>query len=408
MNFMLSAKSSDITTWRTAESFAAAYRQAVLAQASSEHCDSSETLFFEVCATLDAAIVSHQELLKQLNILIEEVSSSPLSALKELTDSFYSLLYRHFAQFHSAPTFYQFSMLFLQKITSSIIRQITDQLIQTGHHFPEITLIALGPAGRAEYSPYCQLQIMLVHNETSRQESIDLFCDTLHSGFEESGIAVDPLVTPRNAAWRGTLAEWQLRCQDGLQSNDSSGLINLCRLVDQYPLYNFEGLAGELKQITSAALGSHSSATSNLIERMAVLSNGLGIMGRLKLEKSGSENGLFRLLDHGLIPFSAALSALTLIYGILAVGSCERISELLKRGKLDVVLAEQMLATWHTLHGLRLRRDQSNKIVVDADHSLCLNPKELTAQQLQSLTGALESVAIIQRHVKIVFFGIEE
>jgi signal-transduction protein with cAMP-binding, CBS, and nucleotidyltransferase domain len=158
-----------------------------------------------------------------------------------------------------------------------------------------------------------------------------------------------------------------------------------------------------LKQISSTALSSNRQAMANLIVRMTSLSNGLSFIGRLKLERSGKERGMFDLLNHGLLPLSAALSALTLIKKSGAVSNCERIRDLLKRHELDVEQAERMLATWHSLNDLRLRREQSFRIDEPTTMSLFLNPNDLTADQQQSLIETLESVAIIQHHVVITF-----
>ncbi len=131
-------------------------------------------------------------------------------------------------------------------------------------------------------------------------------------------------------------------------------LIDLCRLVDQCPLHPDERLSHELKRICSTLLNGNRPALANLIVRMTSLSNGLGFMGKLKLERSGMERGMFDLLNHGLLPLSAALSALALIKGSESAGTCERIGDLLKQHELDVELAERMLATWHCLHDLCL------------------------------------------------------
>ena len=67
-----------------------------------------------------------------------------------------------------------------------------------------------------------------------------------------------------------------------------------------------------------------------------------------------------------------------------------------------------MLATWHNLNDLRLRLEQSFHIDEQTTRSLCLSPNELTGEQRQSLKESLESVAIIQRHVAIIFSGMGE
>lgn len=410
MDILLSTKGGDITTRRAVEDFAAEYRQSLLDRAVSDSRGGSESVFAVTLAAVENTIVTHQNLLKNLLSLIEKVAAASPGSLKEITGAFYSELYRHFGHFSSAPAFYQLSMDFLYRLSATIITQTTDQLGLFARHLPEMTLIAIGPAGRCEYSPFCPLQLLLVHGEVadSQLQTIDLFCHALHSGFEETGLFIDPAVTPRSTIWRGTLIQWQQRCGNGLRPQADEELINLCRLVDQNPLHPAEGFAIELKKISTAALSKNRPAQANLIERMKSLSNGLGLMGRLKLERSGRGQGQFRLLDHGLLPLSAALSALALIKGSVAVSSCERIHDLLKRRELDVELAERMMTTWHSLHGLRLRREQSFQIQHHTDETLFLNPNELTAEQRQSLEKTLESVAIIQRHVEIVFSGMRE
>lgn len=410
MNFLLSAKGEDVTSWRAAEDFAAAYRLALLERAASGRCGEAETVFSATCATIDKSIATHQDLLKRLESLIAEVPSTAVIKLKELTGAFYGDLYRHFGHFRSAPAFYQLSMSFLRQASAAIIAEAKDQLERGAAHLPEMALIAVGPAGRCEYSPFCPLQILLVHGvaTTAQLETINLLGNIIHAGFEDAGLVVDPVVTPRNPRWRGTLPEWQQRCEEGLHPLADDKAIDLCRLVDLYPLHPAEGFAGELKQTSSAVLSGSRPALANLVVRMTSLSNGIGLMGRLKLERSGSERGMFRLLDHGLLPLSAALSALALIKESSAVGNCDRIQDLLTRGKLDVELAERMLATWHTLHDLRLRLEQAFQIERRTARSLFLNPNELTDEQRESLKKTLESVAIIQHHVVITFSGAGE
>lgn len=405
MNILLSAKGTNVTAWRASEEFAGAYRQVLLDRAASDRCGGVETVFSDASAALDTAVSAHKTLLQRMERMIHDVAATPPTGRKEVTIAFYSDLYRHFSLFRSPTAFYQLSMAFLRQTSAAIFTQAAEQLGAHAAHLPEMALIAVGPAGRAEYSPFCPLQLLLLHGEVAASQSgtIGLFCDTLHGGFEAAGLAIDPVVTPRNDRWRGTLTEWQRRCEDGLQPQRTEDLIDLCRLVDLYPLHPAEGFPLELTRTSCVALSGNRAALENLVARMTSLSNGLGLMGRLKLERSGSGRGMFNLLGHGLQPLSAALSALALIKGSQAVGTCDRIRELLKRRDLDVELAERMLATWHSLNDLRLGREQSLHIDQHTGLSLFLNPNELTDEQLQSLKEALESVAIIQRHVDIIF-----
>lgn len=411
MAYLLSAKGSDVTTWRGAENFASRYREAVLDLAVSDHNGSVETIFSKSVATLEKLSETHLTLRGELDRLLEKIAAAPPAGrLKELTGEYYAVLYRHMDTFHSAPAFYQKSMEFIKSLSGAIMAHSTERLGPLARQLPKMALVALGPAGRCEYSPFCQLQLLLVHDEaaTSQRQAINLYCQTLHAEFEEIGLAIDPSISPRNPEWRGSIAEWQQRCDDWLYYPTTDSFINMLRLADQYSLTPDEEVARNLKEMTFATLVDSKPAQANLISRMESLSNGLGVMGGLKLERSGAERGLFRLLEHGLLPLSAAFSALALVKGSSASGSCDRVLDLLERHELDVDLAEEMLETWHSLHELRLRREQAFNIARHTNLSLLLNPGELTVGQRQSLKTALASVTSIQRHVAILFPGMGE
>lgn len=398
-NILLSAKGEDVTVWRAATDFAAAYRQALLDLAASDHSSSSEAVFLKTCTLLDTALNDHNVLLDYLSRQIREISMAPAQCHKEVTCAFYNYLYRHFNRFRSAPIFYELSMTFLQQTSAAIIALAREHLGNSASALPEFALVAVGPAGRYEYSPFCTLQLLLVHGDADETglQAVNLFSQALHAGFEAAGLELDQEVTPRNPEWRGTLADWQQRCEA------EEDHINPCRLTDQFPLYSENHLGNNLKQISRATLRTNSLAVTNLVQRMTALSNGLGIMGRLKLE-----NGQFKLLDHGLLPLSAALSTLSLIKDSASVSNSDRINDLLMMRVLDVELAERILVTWHDLHNLRLLLEQRFEIDRKNDHLLHLNTGELSLEQRKSLKEALESVAIIQRHVEIMFSGMGE
>jgi signal-transduction protein with cAMP-binding, CBS, and nucleotidyltransferase domain len=411
MNILLSAKGDDATAWRAVDDFSAAYRQTLLDQAASRYHNGSETVFSESVAALESSIVMHRKLMLELNRQIDDITKTTSSRRrKEISSAFYSNLYRHFEQFCSVSVFYQLSMAFLQNFSAAIITQATNELGLFARHLPEISLVAVGPAGRCEYSCFTPLQLLLVHGEVpaTHRQTINLFSHTLHAGFEDAGVHIDPVITPRNPDWRGTLPEWQQRCEEGQYLPGDDALIDLSRLIDQHPLHPVDGLSRELLQTCRSALSRNRMVKTNLIERMSSLSNGLGLMGRLKLERSGIGRGLFNLLDHGLLPFTAAVSALALIKHTLPAGCCERIYDLLKRRELDVERAERMLTTWYNLNTIRLLHEQTLKIDQISDHSLFINPLEMTVEQQQLLKKDLESVALIQRHVGIIFSGMEE
>lgn len=408
MNYLLSAKGKDITTWRAAEQFTSSYLEAILERASAGGNGTSEQVYSETLKHLAHLAKTHESDINKLDALSAEIAEGPPARrLRELTGTYFEVLYHHLNIFYSAPVFYQKSQEFLKTITAVIIAQAKDQLGLFARHLPEMALMVVGSAGRGEFTPFCHLQLLLVHEDVApaRNQTIKLFCHTLHAGFEAAGLTVDQTISPRNSEWRGNLTEWRQRCQDSMNSTTPDSLISLLRLADSMILTSNEELGQQLQELVFTSLKNNRLAQANLVERMESLSNGLGLMGRLKLEKSGAGRGLFRLLDHGLLPLASALSALSLIKESRACSSCDRILELLNRREIDVDLAEKMLDTWYTLHELRLRHEQALSVADHSEQSLFLNPGELSAEQRQSLKTALTAVASIQRHVAIIFSG---
>lgn len=411
MTFLVSAKGNDINSWRAAGDFAANYRQALLERAAYNSFGGATELFDKAFSSLEQLRNEHESLLAQLEGLLVKIAvTAPSAGLRELTAAFYDKLYQHLGLFHSAPSFYHMSMAFLRQVSSSLVSHASEQLGLFAKRMPTVSLLALGPAGRFEYSPFCPLQLMMVHGDTdaSGRETLNLFGHILHTGFEELGLRIDPLITPRNPAWRRTLADWEQLCVKGLQQQDNSDLIDLLRLAEQHVLPPHEEIGQQLKDISTPLLQSSRPALGNLVSRMQSLSNGLSMMGNLKLERRKPETGLFSLLDHGLLPLSSALSALALIKGASADGTPQRVRELLKRSELDVDLAEMILAAWHTLHEFLLLREKSFSIDPNNRQSLYLNPDELDDRQLEALKGALETVGVIQRQVAVIFSRMAE
>jgi CBS domain-containing protein len=407
---LLSAYTGDITSWRATSDFVSAYRQALLSHIASDHTTDAEGLFDAAQAAIEAVAAENRTIQARLNGVMEEVAlTDDLDWHKELTAVFFRNLYRQFDLLHSAPAFYHGSMSFLRQICAVLVQHTLTQLGRAAVHLPQISLVALGPAGRCEYSPFCPLQVVLMHADTTaaERETVVYFGQILHSGFEALGLHIDPIVTPRNPEWCGDLAEWRQRCSAGIEQPTEEFLIDQLRLADQYQLYPSDGADQQLKAACSSQLQANRPALTSLIARMEALSNGLGLMGGLKLEKSGPARGMFALLQHGLLPLSAAISALALIKGSQLESTSNRVHDLLARHLLDVDTAERVLSSWHTLHELRLFRERAFSDGPYSSQAQYLNLQELQPTHRAALKEALESVAVIQRQVATAFSVIE-
>lgn len=411
MQFLVSAKDSDLRKWRPVTEFAATYRQALLDQTARCTGEEAVSLLGDRIALLERMADEHESDQAQLETALNELAACrTIDLMKRKLRECYTIIYRQIDRFRSAPAFYSAGMRILEQLCTGLFGMVLDRLNLRAGDLPPVALIALGPAGRHEYSPWCPLQLMLAHGDATpaQQKTILLAGSMLHEGLEQVGLWVDPVVTTRNPDWCAGLDYWRHRCVTVLENGEPEELIDLLRLSDQTVLYCNGGTGEELRTFSQSLLHESHPALTNLVERMYALTNGLGLLGNLKLEKSGVERGHFSLLDHGLLPLSAAVSALSLFRGVRCADTPQRIRELLAKSGINVDMAERMLQTWHTLHEFRLLREQALGIDNHTREALYLDPAELDDSRIDALREALESVRLIQRHVYVLFHAAEE
>jgi signal-transduction protein with cAMP-binding, CBS, and nucleotidyltransferase domain len=278
---------------------------------------------------------------------------------------------------------------------------------ESSARMPELALIALGPAGRQEFSPFCPLQLMLVHGpaDDTENEIIQRFATFLHEVFEACGLQVDEVVTPRNGQWRGSVSEWDQRLEKVLKRGKFSEVIEILRLADQTHLYGDSDTGSSFRQLSLSVLAANPVAVKTFVSHVVAFSNGIGMMGGLRFEKSGPYRGQFALLDNALQPLSASVSALSLLKRLETAATPQRIRELLWRRELNVDMAERLLQAWHTFQELRLIRERAVHPEWPNAAPLYLNIEQLNVAEQEALRESLEAVGNIQRHVGLNFSG---
>jgi len=411
MTLLVSAKGSDVLAWRACGDYSAAFRQSLLARLEFCRSNDAEALLKGTEVVLDDLIAANDAFCTRSTDLIEEVSACvELPRLRELTSAFFADLYEHIGIHHSAPAFYQLSTLFLQALSRSITRHARAVLGLPDRRMSPVLLAALGEAGRQEFSPFCPLQLVLVHAEAGavEYEALSQLGRLIHEGFEGCGFQVDGTVTPRNQDWRGSVSEWQQRLRQRLDQGSTNGLIDLFSLADQSALYCDDGFNPEFNVICRAALKERRAAMAFQVTRVLKLSHGVGIMGGMRFEKKGPYRGLFALYENALQPLSAAVCALALLKNLETPTAPQRIREILWRRELNVDMAERLLQAWHTLHEVRLSRERDLQPDWSNKAPLYLNIEEMPDSEQDSLRESLETVGAIQRHVGQIFSGMEE
>jgi len=311
----------------------------------------------------------------------------------------FELVCHHYSQFGSPVAFFGMTDLFLRDLSACCLRLARQQIAVT---LPPVALLAMGPAGRREATRFCRMQLALVWDGDVAVELMEELGEELVAWFRVCGIALEENVTPLSPEWRGSLEQWQARFEEAAKHSNRSVPIELLRLTDRNVLVS-EGEVAERFGVLCRSYLSRQGFIANLAERCLLLSNGIGLMGSLRLGKSGPHRGQFSLLDHALLPLAASVAASCLMHGLDLTGTPERLRELVRIGKLDVNLAERALHAWHCFSELRLSLEQKALPGQDCRDILHLTPAALSADESERLRLSLETVADLQRYLQVSF-----
>lgn len=400
---LLLAKGEHLAEWRGVDEFVTSYRDAAINVASRHYPEAITATLGTICDELGALADENGDFTAQVSRITDQLSRvHDHEGLRTLWADFYRHAYAHFRRFAAPPAFFEVSNAFLRVLVSS---QVAGVLQQSPEALPPFAVLVLGPAGRLECTRFCRIQLALVWegNGTAAEDGLmaDFGAD-LVTWLRSCGMALEEAVTPVHHAWRGTLEQWRERLEAGLKHGNPAALIELLRLVDQTVLVDNHGLADRFRALCYQQLHGRP-AVANLVERCGALSNGLGMMGGFRLNRSGPYRGRFALLDHALVPLAACVGALCLHHDIVEDGTPRRLRELVRNGRLDVDLAERALQAWYLFSHHRLTLELQASAGQDCRDILNLDLTTLNQQQQEQLRAGLETVADLQRHLQVGF-----
>lgn len=390
------APGDDTAVRSSVQAFATAFRAALLKRTSSLQSDQAEKYMAGVEHELEAHAAMYDAGIVRLESLLGEVAEANSHRLGKLIEEYYATAYDLFLQTRSAVAFYRQSTEFLRAVTAAIVGHVLSALEVPP---PALAVIALGPCGRHEFSPYCRMQLLLVHAdlEPSLAEALGR---RVHDAYEAIGLRPDKLITPRNPEWRGTPAQWRTRLENGLGRCDARELIQLLRLADQEVLHDNAGLGSDFRRGCLEPLRESSTALPNLVGRLSSLAGGITMMGGVRLVSRGPRAGMFNLLDNALLPLSAAITALSLMRGVEAGETPRRIRELCDAGELDEDLAGQLRETWQFFNELRLVSEAQKQPHWGNQEVFHLHLSSCSTEDRRRLVEGLKTVALLQRHVE--------
>lgn len=400
---LLLAKGDRLSDWRGLDEFVASYRRAAIRTAAVRQPAAMGDLLAVIRDELGLVAAENQRFIEQREQLEGRLASlDSCEGLRDLLAVFYDTAYGHFRRFQSPSAFFEAANSFLAALTNM---QVANLRQQDDVELPPLALLALGPAGRLEYTRFCRVQLALVWDGAGTAAEDQLmaeFAEELMAWLRACGIALDEAVSPLHAHWRGSLAQWRARLEAGIARGNMGELIEQLRLVDQAALVDAQGLADRFRALCSEQLHRRP-AVANLVERSTSLSNGLGMMGGFRLNRSGPYRGSFGLLQHALVPLGACVGGLCLHHDLVEDGTPRRLRELVRNGRLDVDLAERALQAWQLFSHYRLTLELTASAGQDCRDILNLDLARLTHDEQEQLRTCLETVADLQRHLYVSF-----
>lgn len=397
---LLLAKGDVFASWRGVEEFAVSYREAAVRLSSRRHPEAIAQLLELTEDLISVVEQENNSMREELERLISELScAADQSQLRSLLAGFYDRAYQHFGRFGSPAALFSMSEAFLQALGDCCLRLARQQIDAS---LPPLALLVMGPAGRREATRFCRVQLALVWDGDVPEALMLQLGEELVAWFRVCGISLEETITPVNPDWRGSLEQWQARFKAATNKKGQNVLIELLRLSDHSMVAGEGAVADRFGELCQQYLCQRS-FIGNLVERCLLLSNGIGMMGSLKLEKSGPHRGRFSLLDHAFLPLASAVAALSLMHGVNLIGTPERLRGLVRISKLDVDLAERALHAWYCFSEHRLLLEQTALPGLDCRDILHLLTTTLGTDESERLRLSLETVADLQRYLQVSF-----
>jgi CBS domain-containing protein len=279
------------------------------------------------------------------------------------------------------------------------------QLGEAGHGPPpaDYAIAVLGSAGRGESLLAADQDNAVIHADTDSPEAEPWFAELgrrLADILDEAGIPYcKGGVMASNAAWRGSVSDWQRRVATWIGRSSARDLLNVDIFFDLLPVAGASQLAQDVWRNAYAAAEGEVAFLKLLAESLAGFSPPFTLFGRLR-----TDAGRVDLKAAGLFPIVSSARLLSLRYGVLARDTSAR---LLGVRALDVgsdADIERLVAVHRLLVELILRQ-QIEDLAAGVPPSTRVAPARLSASRRSEMKEALADLRHLDTTVRDLLFG---
>lgn len=331
--------------------------------------------------------------------------------LESAREKFLQLAAELYTTRSSVSSTFSHAQSFYDRLVTTAFNHAVTLLKNEGREIVGLTyaLPVSGELGRAESVLGSRSRFFFIYRETGDidDESINelamRFMAVLSICFPE----ISRNLNNPSAYWFGSDTQWHKTAADLLQTGEpdnwgrtggKSFTLFLETAADMRIIGGDPDFGRSIIEIGSKLLADclHSDNFWHLAKDIATMPVAIGVFGRFKTVRTGSNRGKIDLKNMALDPLAAAAQILSLACGKAETTFGGRIKSILAAGNMGVALADRLLVAYQDFMRERIRLELNGSNGADG---LFFDPEELDEEAKERFRAGLENITTLQRLV---------
>jgi CBS domain-containing protein len=276
----------------------------------------------------------------------------------------------------------------------------------------QAAFLALGSEGRGEQTLRTDQDSAMVYADGISSTDLDAcarFADRLVDILDFVGIPRCPGNTmASNPQWRHSLSEWKDVLEKWITVPGGENMVNFGMFQDFRTLHGDKSLEKELHKFIQATVERHKLFFPHVAKNIVRFPAPLGMFGRIKVERTGSNRGKVDLKKAGIFAITEGASLLALEHNVDSGTTWDKLEKLAQLSALSKKDSERISEAFSQLVNFRLQRQLSD-LAAGNKPSNAIDPQRLPEKTRNQLREALRGVnlllRIIREHYRLDFIS---